>query len=121
MSSFSCYGPTTVDLGAPGSNIYSTTPGNNYDSFSGTSMATPHVAGALALMYSVNPGLTATDAKRIIMSTGTAISALSGITVSGKRLDVAAAIAAVGEPTNPPPSPSPSPSPSPLPLPLPFP
>ena len=109
MSSFSCYGRTTVDLGAPGSNIYSTTPGNNYESFSGTSMATPHVAGALALMYSVNPGLTATDAKRIIMSTGTAISALSGTTVSGKRLDVAAAIAAVGEPTDPPPS-TPSPS-----------
>ena len=122
MSSFSCYGRTTVDLGAPGSNIYSTVPGNKYDSFSGTSMATPHVAGALALMYSVNPGLTATDAKRIIMSTGKAISALSGTTVSGKRLDVEAAIAAVGEPTDPPPStPSPSPSPTPPPSPTPSP
>ena len=115
-SYFSCYGSTTVDLGAPGSNIYSTVPGNGYSSFSGTSMATPHVAGALALMYSVNPDLTAADAKRIVMSSGTSISALSGITVSGKRLDVAAALAAVGEPTNPSPSPSaPTPAPTPFP------
>jgi len=98
MSSFSCYGPTTVDLGAPGSNIYSTIPGNGYSSFSGTSMATPHVAGALALMYSANSELSAAEAKRIIMNTGSALPALSGQTVSGKRLDVAAALAAMGSP-----------------------
>ena len=50
LSSFSNYGATTVDIAAPGSSILSTYPNNNYYSTSGTSMATPHVAGAAALL-----------------------------------------------------------------------
>jgi subtilisin family serine protease len=110
LSSFSCYGSFSVDMGAPGSNIVSTIPGGYYASYSGTSMATPHVAGALALMYSIKPSLSAVDAKRIVMSTGTTLSSLAK-TVSGKRLDLAAALAATGTSTVPNPSPNPSPEP----------
>ena len=52
LASFSNYGATTVDLGAPGVGILSTTPGNTYSTYSGTSMATPHVSGAAMLILS---------------------------------------------------------------------
>lgn len=57
-SGFSNYGRTTVDLAAPGSDILSTTPGSSYSVYSGTSMATPHAAGAAALLWSLFPGAT---------------------------------------------------------------
>jgi subtilisin family serine protease len=53
-SGFSNYGARTVDLGAPGSGIWSTLPYNKYGAYSGTSMATPHVTGAAALYASVH-------------------------------------------------------------------
>lgn len=58
LSSFSNYGNVTVDLAAPGSSIYSTLPGGSYGTLNGTSMATPHVMGALALIASAMPGAT---------------------------------------------------------------
>ena len=92
-SGSSSYGLTSVDLGAPGSAILSTTTNNTYSVYSGTSMATPHVTGAAALVWSLNPELTAVEMKNLLMNTGDAIDSLDGKTVSGKRLNVNNAIA----------------------------
>ncbi|WP_196811806.1 S8 family peptidase, partial [Dolichospermum circinale] len=99
LSSFSNYGLTSVDLGAPGSAIYSTLPNNSYGTLSGTSMATPHVAGAAALVWSQNPTWTAQQVKNTLMNTGDSIAALAGKTVSGKRLNVFNALAAANLPS----------------------
>ena len=82
------YGATSVDLGAPGVGIFSTTPNNTYSSFSGTSMATPHVSGAVALYAAANPGATAAQIKSAILSSVTPTSSISGITSTGGRLNV---------------------------------
>lgn len=101
MSGFSSYGLTTVDMGAPGSDILSTVPNGGYSSFSGTSMATPHVAGAAALVWSINPELTPVEMKQLLMDSGDANAALTGKTVSGNRLNAFSAL----EAANPTPSP----------------
>ena len=70
-SSFSNYGPL-VDISAPGSNIWSTVSNHyapGYASYSGTSMATPHVVGLIGLMLSANPGLTRTELLDIMSMT----------------------------------------------------
>jgi subtilisin family serine protease len=90
LSSFSNYGAKNVDIGAPGSGIWSTLPGNSYGSYNGTSMATPHVTGAVALFKSLFPFATAAEIKTEILSKGTATTSLSGKTVTGKRLSVSA-------------------------------
>ncbi|MFZ8984670.1 MAG: S8 family serine peptidase, partial [Steroidobacteraceae bacterium] len=87
-SSFSQYGATTVDLGAPGSSIQSTLPGNSYGSYSGTSMATPHVSGAAALCASLDPNQSGADLREKIMASTAPTASLNGITVTGGRLDV---------------------------------
>jgi subtilisin family serine protease len=97
-SSFSNYGGLSVDLGAPGSGIYSTLPGrrNNsaYGSYSGTSMATPHVTGAAALYAALNPpGLPAATIKGAILSRAALTPSLMGKTTSNGRLDVSGFVA----------------------------
>ena len=88
LSGFSNYGPTSVDLGAPGSDIYSTIPGGNYGLLSGTSMASPHVTGGAALVWSQHPTWTADQVKNQLLRTTDPLPALSGRTVSGGRLNV---------------------------------
>jgi subtilisin family serine protease len=92
LSSFSNFSATTVDLGAPGSAIYSTLPGKNntsaYGSYSGTSMATPHVTGAAALYASINSGATAVQIKAAILNSSTPTASLTGKCVTGGRLNV---------------------------------
>ncbi len=83
---FSNYGATSVDLGAPGNNILSTVPGG-YGGKSGTSMATPHVAGAAALVLS-GCNLNTSQLKAALLNTVDPIPALAGITVTGGRLNV---------------------------------
>lgn len=95
LASFSQYGATTVDLGAPGANIYSCVPVRSsknvvsgYASYNGTSMATPHVTGAVALYASINPSATATEIRSAILSSVVATASLSGKCVTGGRLNV---------------------------------
>ena len=92
LASFSNYGAKTVDIGAPGVGIWSTVPGSGdnsiYASYSGTSMATPHVTGACALYASLNPGSTAAQIKAAILKSAIPTSSLTGKTVTGGRLNV---------------------------------
>ena len=73
IADFSNYGKINVDVFAPGAEIYSTTPENEYDTKGGTSMAAPAVAGVAALIRSYYPSLTAAQVKQILMDSGLAI------------------------------------------------
>lgn len=86
--SFSHYGSESVDLGAPGDDIYSCINTGGYDEKSGTSMAAPHVAGACALLLSMNQDLTYGQIKDIIMNNTDYKSSLSGLCVSEGRLNI---------------------------------
>ena len=95
LSSWSNYAATKVDLGAPGEGIYSSVPVSvkrnavsGYASYSGTSMATPHVTGAAALYASTHPGATAAQIKAAILGATTPTASLSGKCVTGGRLNV---------------------------------
>jgi subtilisin family serine protease len=92
---FSNYGLVSVDLGAPGVGIWSTVPKTvdglltpGYAAYDGTSMATPHVTGAVALYASLHPGATAAEIKAAIMASAVPTTSMAGKTVTGGRLDV---------------------------------
>jgi subtilisin family serine protease len=85
LASFSCYGASTVDLAAPGVDILSTVTGGKYEKFSGTSMATPHVAGLTALIKSSFPNASADEIRFRILSNTDYISGLSGKVLTAGR------------------------------------
>ena len=109
-TTFSHFGATTVDLAAPGDTILSTTPhcanpgtgpthdclpsfsdpnGDTYTFFTGTSMSTPHVSGAAALLWAQNPNLTAAQVKNLLLLGGDIRPTLIDKTLTGRRLNIA--------------------------------
>ena len=117
LASFSNYGATGVDLAAPGVSILSTTPNNSYASYSGTSMATPHVTGTVALLAAANPQATAAQIRTAILSSTTPVAGLTGKVATGGLLNAAAALQALGA-AAPAPTPTPTPTPTPVPAPV---
>ena len=91
LSSFSNYGATSVDLAAPGNNILSTITSNRYGQMSGTSMATPHVAGAAMLLLSTC-SLNTAQLKAAILGSVDVLPSLNGIVASKGRLNAATAV-----------------------------
>jgi len=93
LAGFSNFGAQTATVGAPGVGILSTiatatNPGNPYATFSGTSMASPHVAGAGALILAQNPNLTVQQLRALLIFNGDPLSSLNGKTLTGRRVNV---------------------------------
>jgi autotransporter-associated beta strand protein len=97
LASFSNYGVSSVHLSAPGVAILSTVPGG-YATYSGTSMAAPHVAGAAALALAATPGLRLAELKQALLDTVDPVPALAGRTISGGRLNARQVLDGVADP-----------------------
>jgi subtilisin family serine protease len=100
LAGFSNYGANSVHLGAPGVQVLSTVPGADYKYFSGTSMATPHVSGAAALVLSRCMTTTTAALKTLLLDAVDPIPSLSGKTITGGRLNVARAVDSCGRAGN---------------------
>lgn len=96
LSTFSNYGSSTVDLAAPGEDIYTTTFNSNssYGTDSGTSFAAPMVAGVASLLFSLNPDATFSEVKSAILNNVDVKSTLSGKVATGGRLNAFKAVKA---------------------------
>ena len=87
LASFSQYGKRTVHIAAPGHNILSSVPNGKYDVYSGTSMATPHVSGAIGLLIAKEGRMDLETLRDRVMYTGVPVAGLRGKTVTASRLD----------------------------------
>lgn len=88
LSWFSNVGKISVDIAAPGSSVYSTTPNNSYGTMSGTSMATPTTVGVAAEVLSHFPNLGPKELKKVLMDSVTKVDRFDKITVSAGRVDL---------------------------------
>ncbi|MBX9608115.1 MAG: S8 family serine peptidase [Gammaproteobacteria bacterium] len=96
LAGFSNFGRSTVDLGAPGVDIFSSVASANdsYASFSGTSMATPHVVGVAALLVARYPGIGLAELRQRLLGTTVPVAALAGRSVTGGRVNAPNALRA---------------------------
>jgi hypothetical protein len=97
------YGVNNIDIGAPGTSIYSTTPNNSYGNMTGTSMATPQVSGTIALMYAAmpeemmqacksDPANFCLSVRQHIFMGADNLTSLDGLVAEGRRLNAYGAI-----------------------------
>lgn len=94
FASYSNYGATTVHMGSPGSSIWSSLPNHSYGRSSGTSMATPFVAGIAAMVLRENPDFSAYQIKELILAGAVSIPSLQTKTISRSRLNAYNSVAA---------------------------
>lgn len=102
LAFFSNYGLRSVDVAAPGLNIYSTIPGNSYGYKSGTSMATPYVSGLAGLIKSLRPDLNSLQIKYTIMGNVDYITSLSWKIFTGGRINAVKSLTNIITDTTPP-------------------
>jgi thermitase len=93
LSNFSNVGRVTVDVASPGSDIYSTIPGNKYSMASGTSMAAPNASGVAAMVMGYYPNLKNVEVKALLMGTVTKVPGFESKMAAGGRLNLKAALA----------------------------
>ena len=98
LASFSNRGRTSVDVAAPGTQVYSTVLGGGYDWGTGTSMSAPHVTGTAALAAAAFPGATGAGLKALLLRTVDPKASLVGVTTTEGRLNAGRALTCVGSP-----------------------